>query len=234
MFNKLITFGIFGSLLVLLSGCPHLPKSEAEIRRNVVQLESSVGYCSGTQIHTSSGHEYILTAAHCEALAEDGYIKASFDGERAIPRRVIEASSESDLMLLEGLPNRHGLDIAEDNQVGDHLRSFTHGLHLLTHKSQGELIQFSKVPVMVSIVTTDEEAQQCEVKPKNKVIDALFFKVCALYIESIISDLKIHPGSSGGAVVNDVGELAGVAYASGEDFSLIVPVKDVQAFLKPY
>src|ERR1700678_1373507 len=93
--------------LLFLSSCNH---SETYLRSKVVQLYGDKGSCTGTQVHTPSGKEVILSAGHCRVLEDkDGNISAKLDDGRGIPRHVIEESKDTDLLLIEGMPGLRGV-----------------------------------------------------------------------------------------------------------------------------
>ncbi len=59
-------------------------------------------------------------------------------------------------------------------------------------------------------------------------------KVCAITTTNFTTQMYTIPGSSGGMVVNDAGELVGVVSAGGGGFSYLVRLLDIQSFLASY
>jgi hypothetical protein len=219
----------------ILSGC----HTESYIRSRVVKLTGNHHSCSGTQVHSNKGQDYILTAGHCGVLAENGMIYAQLDNERPIARRIIEESPDTDLLLLEGMPNLKGLDIAKTLERGDSLRAFTHGEGMATYKTSGTYIDNRKDFIPISAINSPEQEEACTSKPKFAIreiqVFIFVFKVCGLLIEDIVTDLSsIAPGSSGGLVADNSGDLCGVVFAGDEKFALIVPLKDIRNFLQSY
>ena len=210
-------------------------KSEQYLKNRSVRLTSGRGGCSGEQIHSPHGDDYILTAGHCRVLEVNGMITVTDELGNKIQRKVIAEDPNSDLLLLEGLPGLRGLDIADSDYAGEHVRTFTHGSLLDTYKTEGELIQKKYVDIVISIIDSPEAAAACTSKPKNIAIDVPTFfgmiPACIMHVEEIVSTAKIVPGSSGGMVVDDSGKLVGVASASDEHFYYFVSLSDIQKFV---
>jgi len=230
------------TLLFRTSGGMQQNPSDTEIKSSVVRLttENNRGTCTGEQVKAASGTEYILTAGHCAGLAnEQGSIKVITEDGREMMRKIIAEDANSDLLLLEAAPNTRAMEIAANIHSSEHLRSFTHGQGLDTYKTEGEYVQEQEVEIPLFIVTSDNEGK-CNM-PKLKMKDMpIFFgfmvKVCSLVVKTAITTVPIVPGSSGGPIVNDNGDLTGVASASAPDsfISILVRLQDIQNFLKNY
>lgn len=209
--------------------------SDNSIRSHVVKLVSAKGSCSGEQIKAPSGMLYILTAAHCKVLAVDGSIKVITEDGRELPRRVIEEDLQSDLLILEGVPNLPGFDIAKRVSAKDHVRTFTHGYGMDTYKTEGVIIQNMRVQIPISAIGSTEDEEKCEEQPKQKAVNAGFFgKVCAMDVIETATTAMILAGSSGGPVVNDQGDLVGVVSAGDGQIGMLVTLKDILRFTASY
>ncbi len=204
------------------------------IRSRVVKLKGAHGMCSGEQIRTDSGQDYILTAAHCRHFEENGSITVINESGQSIQRRVIAEDINSDLLLLEGLPNMKGLAIAKNSYNRQRVRTFTHGRNLPTYETQGVLIGDTLVKVPVKIISTEEEAAACVAMPKYKIEENIFARFCVLAVQEMGTTALIVPGSSGGVVVDSSGDVVGVASASGDNFGWLVTLGDIQRFLAAY
>lgn len=212
---------------------------ESTIRSKVVQLKGeSKGFCSGVQIKAPSGKDYILTAAHCSALSEkDNTILVRTDNSRYTPRRILEVSPATDLMLLEGISDLKGIKIASGYGIGQHLRSFTHGAALDTYKTEGELIQERVVDIMIDLINSEEDKAACSL-PKYKIVKVNTFfgniEACVLHLNMFVSTAKVVPGSSGGGIFDDHGKLVGIVSAGDGTFGIFVTLTDIKNFLATY
>lgn len=214
-------------------------KSENYLRSRVVQLTGDKkGSCSGVQVHAPSGQDYILSAAHCSILAdEQGNVNVRLDETRFIKRRIIEVSIKTDLMLLEGMPNLKGLSIASKFKVGQHLRSFTHGGGMDTYKTEGELVEVAEIDIANNLIRNEADEQACSL-PKNRVKEyqTIFgpVKICVIHIKVFLSTTRVIPGSSGGLIANDKGQIIGIV-SGGDDFmGAFVTNDQIQEFVEHY
>lgn len=214
-------------------------KSETHIKSKVMKLSSPRGMCSGEQIRAPSGVDYILTAAHCRVLEENGSIAITTEDGRHLQRKVVAEDPYSDLLLLEGVPNMKGLDIADFSPIGGHLRSFTHGRNMDTYKTEGFMIERLRIQVPLKLIDTDEDEKECSRQPKTVVIKTSDWfgesiTLCVLDVKEAVTTVPIVPGSSGGPVVNDAGDLAGVVSASDGFFGYLITINDIHNFLRNY
>lgn len=211
--------------------------SDVNMHKVVLQLEGNGGKCSGEQIETDSGHEYVLTAAHCKNLQEDGSIQVTTEDGRTLMRRIIAEDQYSDLMLLEPVPGMKGIKLASSWERNQHVRTFTHGGGLPTYKTEGELIASMHIDVELWMIDSPESEDLCS-KPKHaiKSIRTFFgeFKICALSTNEVATTARIIPGSSGGVAVDDNGRLVGVVSAGGNNIGFLVPLERIQDFLYNY
>ncbi len=211
-------------------------RSDSYIRERVVQLTSERGSCSGEQIHTANGGDYILTAAHCRILADkDGTMTVARENGSKLRRRVVAEDGASDLLLLEGLPGLKGLDIASHSRETQEVRTFTHGAALKTYKTEGVLVEDKQINVLIGAIIDDAGQAACEAGgAKMKSLDLGFLKACVMSVTETITTAMIVPGSSGGAVVDSSGSLVGVVSAGGDSLGALVRLSDIHAFLAGY
>lgn len=226
--------------ILLTAGCfLALSKSDDAIRARVVKLSSARNMCTGEQVRAPSGVDYILTAGHCRLIADaNGYMTVTTEDGKILKRKIIAEDEKSDLLLLEGLPGVQGLDIAQYVYEHQAIRTFTHGSNMVTHKTEGELIETHNVAVPMDLVEDDASAAKCTSQPKFKVLDlpSIFgsIRYCVLSVDEVATTAKITPGSSGGPVVDSSGDLVGVASATDENWGYLVTLKDIKAFIRNY
>jgi len=232
-------YSVLGCLLglALLHACSG--KDDRYFIRRVVKLSKEGSSCTGEQVRAPSGVDYILTAAHCAGLAVNGSITATTEEGLVVQRRVIAEDKNSDLLLLEGLPNLDGLEVSRGQKTRDqHVRSFGHGGGVATFKTEGNLVQYQRLQIPVFEIKTDEDKARCEAAPKYKAaeIETPFavFNVCVMDVIEQLSTVKVIPGNSGGPIVDDDGKLIAVVSAGGDFFSAFVTHPDIVKFLAAY
>lgn len=232
MFKHYVVVLVSSVIALLALGCG---PSENSLRSRVVKLTSARGSCSGEQVRAPSGTHYVLTAAHCIVLAEDGQINVITEDGRELKRRVIAEDDKSDLLLLEGVPALAGIDIAAVAPKGTWIRTFTHGKGHATYKTEGELLETTEIQILISM--SMEPIEGCN-KAKEKLIstETPFGSIyaCLLSVKETFTQAMTQHGSSGGMVVNNEGELVGVVSAGDGNYSALVTLSDIKAFLNNY
>lgn len=234
--SRVLSLSVGGLVAILLFNAVFSSPSDSYIRDRAVKLSSAKGSCSGVQVRAPSGVDYILTAAHCRVLAEDGSILVTKEDGSVLLRKVIQEDSQSDLLLLQGLPNVRGLSIADYNMRFNHVRTFTHGAGLSTYKTDGHTIQDREIQVLVSL-GDDPEAPPCEgAKYRKMAVESIFgdMMACIMDVEETVTDAMIVPGSSGGMIVDDSGDIVGIVSAGGGGFGFLVRIQDIHNFLRGY
>ena len=216
-----------------LASCGRGP-NDLEIKSKVVKLISEHGSCTGEQVRAPSGTDYILSAGHCMILVKDGSVTVIKEDGTMLQRRVLAEDPNSDLMLIEGLPSVEGLPIADEVSRAEHLRSFTHGGGMPTYKTEGEVIGFEVIQAPTSAIASQEQEALCASMPKNIVFSTPTGMTCILSVKELATTVPIIPGSSGGPVVNDNGELAGVVSAGGGTLGFMVTLDDIHEFIAGY
>lgn len=238
-FNKLL---IKGTVLMLTMACCIRAADSAYIRSDfyarerAVKLKSAKGSCSGEQIEAFSGDTYILTAAHCRMLSEDGVsIKVITENGAVLMRKIIAEDSKSDLLLLEGIPNLSGIPLATSAKRLEYVKTFTMGKGFDTFKTEGVLIGVNEAAAIIGLV--GDKGNACE-DPKYKIVNVneygQDFAVCVLQVKEMTTTASISPGSSGGMVLNSTSELVGVVSMGDGTFGYLVTIEDIRAFLAGY
>ena len=229
---------ILAAVAIMASMSAHKERLDSYVKSRVVQIVNERGSCSGEQIRTASGMDYVLTAAHCKILSKEGsYTVISEDGKK-MERKEIAEDGYSDLLLLEGMPGMKGLEIAKYSYPGEHVRTQTHGHAFKTYKTEGVLIQDTIMQIPLFEASAPEDYEKCTRMPKYEVIpmDTFFgpMPVCALSVYETVMTAFIAPGSSGGPVVDDDGKLVGVVSATGDNYGFIVPTAAIHKFIDNY
>ncbi len=147
---------------------------------------------------------------------------------------VLAEDPAADIIILEALEGRSGINIANSMQRTELLYTYTHGYGYETYKTEGSFIDFDILEVPLFMI---DETHQCDTsKSKYIVVEMpLFFStvsVCALHETTTVTDALIVPGSSGGAVVNKYGELVGIVSAGNNLFGYLVTLEDIQDFIE--
>jgi secreted trypsin-like serine protease len=208
-------------------------KTDKWIQGRTVQLTNGHGSCSGEQVTAPSGSTYILTAAHCLSIKDDNdTMLVTLENGDQLRRRVIAEDPKSDLLLLEGVPNMSGLKIASSIKRQEHVNTFTHGFAFKTYKTEGQIIDERMSVVQVNDILCTSNMP----KYKKMSVPTIFgmMDLCAMAtIDSVTTAMTV-PGSSGGMVVNDSGELVGVVSAGDGAFGYLVTLSDIKNFIKGY
>lgn len=217
--------------LMLVFGLAACSPSDKSIMNRVVKVVSPKGSCTGEQIKAPSGKNYVLTAAHCAGLAYRGIMQLIDNAGTVHYSRVIAEDDKSDLLLLEGLQGVKGLEIGDSDAVGTAVRSFTHGAGHPTYKTEGIIVAHQYIEVLLGQIESLEEEALCAAHAKSYVTEFFESKLCILGEVTSVTTAFIVPGSSGGPVVNNQGQLVGVVSAGGGGFGYLVTLSDIQNFL---
>lgn len=210
------------------------PHSESYLRARVVELISSNALCSGEQIHIGR-HDYILTASHCKMLAnkDNEIFVLGAQGQRMY-RKVLAEDPKSDLLLLEGLPDLKGIEVASFDWIGEKIRTFTHGLGRPTYETKGSI----EGTVKISALLPYDDG--CSLPKETPAIISTPFGnftvngTCVLNVTETKTDAESSPGSSGGMAVNSLGHLIGVVSAGDTNMTGLVRLSDIHRFLKDF
>jgi hypothetical protein len=234
--KKLIVCLIASIILGCAALSINISPSDLSLKDKAVMLVSNNSSCSGVQIVAPSGANYILTAAHCGSLAdEDGNIEVIKETGESLWRKVLGEDSESDLLLLEGLPNHDGVKIGESDSRGTEVRTFTHGRAMPTYQTNGELIGDDTIVIPTFLVESQEQQDECLSKQKFVLVPSIMgAMVCLMVVKENATTALILPGSSGGMVVNSSGELVGIVSAAGGGLGFLVPLSDIKRFIAGY
>jgi hypothetical protein len=247
------TFIAMCGVLYLYITNPNPAKVLKDNREYVVQMVYSKGeehshLGTGFYVQAPSGSVYILTNRHICMVSDDGYVSIrDYKTQRPIRRRIIEMYGDHDLCLVESLPGRAGLQMAESVDTGQLIHSIGYPIMEALEVSTGMFKAYQPIQIIVGAnmkkgkcygsaytekkikvpVEFDEEA--------GEIVEA-DMKVCVFEALSVVSSLRVFPGSSGSPIVDEYGKLVGVifAYQLPAAWGWAVPLYEVQNFLAPY
>lgn len=223
------------SLIVALSCFALAGRSDSYLRNRVVMVKGNGISCTGEQVRAPSGVDYILTAGHCNKAIVDGKIEVITESGARLMRSVIAEDPTSDLLLVEGLPNLRGLDVAATVMPFERVITLTHGGRKPTYKTEGVIVSGSEnVKAVTSLGESVEDCKKRGAKYDSIVIEDIGLVACVLSVEETVTTATIVPGSSGGPVMNSSGELIGVASMCDGFFGYTVRLLDIRAFLAGY
>ncbi|CAM6004758.1 unnamed protein product [Sphagnum balticum] len=174
-------------------------------------LVSRHGECSGVEIEAPSGKIYTMTARHCMSLTEEGHIISLKEGFEANGLMILGIDRNSDLMILES-SSKYGIRIGKEDAHHIKIHTLTHGDGKPTYRTDGELLGDE---IIVS------GSKGC--RSNN----------CVSILLDTVSTAAVLPGSSGGAVLDENGDLVGIVSAldTRAGFSYMVPLSSIQAFM---
>jgi S1-C subfamily serine protease len=189
---------------------------------------------TGFAVRSLTGRVYTLTNSHVCGLADLGLMAAQLGGGRKLWLRVLEVSQTTDLCLLEALPGRHGLTMADAMDQYEPIYALGHPrLEPLT-LSTGYFVGRGDVQLI-----DETPVEKCS-GPSRRVENmmTLFGPVsaCIRTIDAISTSLVIYPGSSGSPVVNASGELVGAVFAGANatNYGAMIPLDAIREFLSGY
>lgn len=196
---------------------------------------------TGFSVVAPSGKTYTLTNGHVCGLASNETLHALVPGtDRAYTLRVLEVSKDTDLCLLEPVPNYAGVALANSAAIGELFDVVGHPLLMPLSISKGTLTAYETITLVVSV---NGNADNC-IGPGYTWSDASgtsltsygIFSVCKRTVEAVYTTAVIYPGNSGSPAVNFWGNVVGVVFAGDNrsNYGYLIPLRDVYKFLSIY
>jgi len=210
-----------------------LVASDAYIRNRVLLLKSEKGSCTAIEIKSPSGALYTLTAEHCSSIFEDGTVPAYDEMGTVKKLRIIDSDPMTDLMLLESFDGK-SIDIAKESHIYQRVHTLTHGRGLPTFRTDGELLGEQTVQAG-ELINSQEDMDRCSIERGRSIEERGFMMVCIHELTVQNATAWVLPGSSGGPLLNEAGELVGITSCSdGSNISGFVPLHTILDFLSKY
>lgn len=199
----------------------HYAKKTAHYQQNrILQLEGNNIGCTGTEVVAPSGKVVTLTAAHCQKQIADNHIGFIDESLSRGSLSVVAIDERLDLMLLEGTNKQLGFEVARKLAINDPIHTMTHGWSMPAYRTDG----------MVIGVNLEVDPPVCK-----SSVDIAGFKLglnCSVPPKRTVTTAWVLPGSSGGPLLNEDGDLIGIVYALTGPFSYSVGLDDIKDFLK--
>lgn len=217
-----------------------LKASDAYIRNAVVQLIGpDGGGCTGVQIISpESGKRLILSAAHCMGLVDEkGLVVVQVQSGRKMKLAVLREDSRSDLMAIAGTKHAGAIEVAETVKMHDRVHAITKGAMAPAYRTDGWILEETPGGFVAFPIVDEQDVARCESMPKYKIMADVFSMLCVLDVWTTQTTAQIIPGSSGGPLLNEAGQLVGIASYTRRDvdtFGWFVRLRDVKAFLRKF
>lgn len=205
------------SFVALAVSCSMLSISDNDKmdRDRVVRLSGNGGYCTGAMIIAPSDKPYIITAAHCNVLRskEDNTINAETEDGMIYQVHIVKMDVDNDLMILDPIPGRSlGFVIAPRIEKHQKVHTMSRGKGFPSYRTDGEFLDIIVLPMGFD-----------------------FLSLAPINVTFAATTAWVIPGSSGGPMLSEHGELIGVIQAMDMEFlhiSYISPLKVLQDFVK--
>jgi S1-C subfamily serine protease len=209
---------IVSTLLVLLAACTKSHHAE-----NTVMITNLAGNSGGTGSVISSSKDYseILTNRHVCRVVKNGGKVITEDGVVHTVLRY-RPSTAHDVCVIT-VPGDLGLSLPVATRPLQKYEKLTVAGH--PHLSPTIITEgYASSRIIVPVMTGTRDCKDSDREDPEKALFCLFFgKVPVIvFYDAQMTSALIQPGSSGSAVYNDAGELAGVAFAGAGDLGLVL------------
>lgn len=214
---------------------PAIKQSPEEyVRDRVFLLHGPKGKCSAVQVFAPSGQAYMLSAAHCADIMDEGRILAENEQGKDRWTVMISVDYVHDIMLLSSVSSK-ALRVAKKEEKHQKIYTMTHGDGAPTYRTDGEILKREDRQFNLGPITTPDTLLNCLARNAEMVsVIGLDTMLCVQTVDSVITTAKLLPGGSGGALLNLNHELIGIASSIDRrtDFSGMVPLKWINHILR--
>jgi S1-C subfamily serine protease len=203
---------------------------------NVVEIrdpEGKKGGGTGFFVKTPAGNNFILTNNHVCRLADAADVLL-IDSEYYA--QVVSHSPDHDLCLVSNPLNIEGINIAKNSRNGQEVFVVGHPLLEPLALIKGQISGSINIPILIGYNLPCDGKDEKKVDLSDNLFAALagIESACIKNFDAQATTLNILPGNSGSPVVNQEGQVVGVAFAGREDGpgrGYIVPLSYIQKFL---
>lgn len=231
MMKRLIC-SIIGCALIVAGIQKIAPKTDKQLYAAVVRLSDGKSGCTGVQVKTPSGKQVILTARHCMDIAENGGVAKDEAGKEHKVSPIASALI-ADLAIMSPIPGVEGLDIAKSVSDNQHIRIIGSGRALKPYMTEGRTIQEHTLRGAIGVVDSEMAYRACVSQANREIIMSMTEGLVCLEVDEVImTTALVTEGVSGGPVLNDKGEVVGIAVIQAEYLSGVAKLKDIQELLK--
>jgi S1-C subfamily serine protease len=216
----------------------------------MVKGKMNGGGGTGFAVQAPSGQSYVVTNSHvCEGVLRQTADPAANQVIVVTPtgpmvRRILQNSDTTDLCIIEGIPGVTGLQLGEMLMNGEFAFVVGHPLLRPLTVTRGEIVGKMDVTILDHFMEDGEDDAKCS-KPKNLILhtEIDFFgiikipvKVCLVITKAAtMTTATIFPGNSGSPLVDWMGNIVGVAFASDNtNWGIAVSLSDLRSFLSHY
>jgi serine protease Do len=216
--------------LLLLSACAPATAVVQEAPAPVVELSPTqmrklvgpsvvriiipgMGSGSGFVVTASSGKKFIATNAHV-CMKNDNVLFIQFTlGTVTYVEKSVVVDYAADLCLVSlADQSRPSLPVTATAEDGEHVFAVGHPRGKGLTATEGNAI--NQEPSKVGY-----EVEFCSVEG-GEMEQGMFGEFCVRTLPSLLTNAVIHPGNSGGPLVNDKGEVVGIIFAGDDAFGV--------------
>lgn len=197
---------------------------------------------TGFTIKAPSGKLYTLTNEHVCSMTPLPYVDAMSpsDSQRFIRLRKIEKAANTDLCVLDAMPDASPVNLAGSFKLGEEV--FLIGYPFLepltlTH-GQTNTLENIDVALDVNLEESICTERGGRVVPSTDLFSLLngISTYCVKTVLSVRTTLQTYPGNSGSPVLDTWGNLIGVLFAGNNytNWGYMVPLSEIKKFLSIY